>query len=74
MTASHPFETHYPNLALWIRDDEGWVEIGRDEVSHSLVRVLNPGGMIWESGTAYASIDEALAEADRVVGEEIAGY
>lgn len=74
MTAPRPFETHYPNLATWIRDDEGWIEIGQDEMSRSRVRVLNPGGMVWESGTAYASIDEALVEADRAAAAELATY
>jgi hypothetical protein len=74
MNTRHPFETHYPNLTIWIRDYEGWVAIGGDEMSRSLVRVLNPGGMVWESGDACASIDEALAEADCAVAEEIASY
>jgi hypothetical protein len=74
MNTANPFEAHYPNLAIWIRDYEGWVEIGQDGISHSLVRVLNPGGMVWESKTSYVSIDEALAEADRVAAAELATY
>jgi hypothetical protein len=74
MNAPQPFEAHYPNLAIWIRDYEGWIEIGQDEMSRSLVRVLNPGGMVWESGMAYSSIDEALAEADRAAAAELATY
>lgn len=74
MDAAHPFEARYRNLAIWIRDYDGWIEIGRDGMSHSLVRVLNPGGMVWESGNGYASIDEALAEADRAAAVEMATY
>jgi hypothetical protein len=74
MNAPLSFETHYSNLAIWIRDYEGWIEIGRNEMSRSLVRVLNPGGRVWESGTACASIDEALAEADRAAAAELATY
>ena len=74
MNAINPFEAHYPNLATWIRDYEGWIEIGQDEMSPSLVRVLNLGGLVWESGASYASIDEALVEADRVVAAELATY
>ncbi len=68
------FETRYPNLTAWIRDNDGWIEIGRDEMSPSLVRVLNPGGMVWESQEDYASIDEALAEAEQAVAQELASY
>ncbi|MGZ8244698.1 hypothetical protein [Methylomagnum sp.] len=67
MSEPLPFEARYPSLAMWIRDHGGWIEIGGDGTSRSLVRVLNPGGMVWESGAAYTSIDEALAEADRAV-------
>ena len=74
MNATRPFEIHYPNLATWVRDFDGWIAIGQDELSPSLVRVLNPGGMVWESGTAYTSIDEALAEADRAVSRELTTY
>ena len=39
-----------------------------------MIQVLNPGGMVWESREGYASIDEALAEADQVIAEELAWY
>lgn len=68
------FESHYPNLATWIRDYDGWIEIGRDGMSLSLVRVLNPGGMVWESGNGCVSIDQALEEADRATAAEMASY
>lgn len=74
MNATHSFAAHHPNLAAWIRDHGGWIEIGRDGTSRSLVRVLNPGGPVWASGTAHASIDEASAEADRAAAAELATY
>jgi hypothetical protein len=54
------FEARYPNIAAWIRDHEGWIEFGRDEYSHSLIRVLDLGGLVWEGNKRYVSIDEAL--------------
>lgn len=68
------FEKQYPKLAAWIRDYDGWIEIGCDEMSASLVRVFNPGGMVWESQEDYALIDEALAEAEQAVAKELASY
>lgn len=63
------FEARYPNLGAWIHEHEGYIEIGPTEFSRSMIRVLDPGGMIWESETPYESIDEALAEADQAVVE-----
>ena len=53
------FSALYPNIAHWI-DSLGWLEIGQDEYSRSLVRMLNEGGMVWESKASHETIDEAL--------------
>ncbi|MBK1719157.1 hypothetical protein [Thiocystis violacea] len=63
------FETRYPNLAAWIHEHDGWIEIGRDEYSRSLIRILDLGGMVWEGEEKYASLDDALAAADRAIVE-----
>jgi hypothetical protein len=31
-------------MAAWVQD--GWIEIGRDDFSHSFVRALDAAGMI----------------------------
>lgn len=56
------FSKTYPNLANWIQD--GWIEIGRDGQSASMIRILDEGGLIWEGGTRHKSIDKILAEAE----------
>jgi len=56
---STSFSERYPNIAHWI-DTLGWIEIGQDEFSRSLVRLLNEGGMVWESEDSHGTIDEAL--------------
>ena len=53
------FSETYPNITHWI-DSLGWIEIGRDEYSRSLVRLLNEGGLVWESDDTHGTIDEAL--------------
>lgn len=58
-----PFLAAYPNLAEWI-NDVGWIEIGNDGFSRSMLRVLDEGGIIWESADDAASIDETLQAAD----------
>ena len=41
-------EKSYPNLAYWI-EAYGWIEMGENDFSTSLIRILDIGGMIWES-------------------------
>lgn len=61
------FDQHYPNLASWILNRDGTIELGQDDFSRSLVRILDIGGLIWESDERYATIDQALAAAERAL-------
>ena len=58
------FAETYPTISRWI-EEQGWIEIGSDEYSSSLVRALDPGGMVWESDSNLDSIDEALKELEK---------
>jgi hypothetical protein len=49
--------------------EQGWIEIGQDDYSRSLIRVLDIGGMVWESPPQYPSLDDALHAADAAVAE-----
>lgn len=42
------FEKAYPQLDLWLKE-RGWVEIGADENSDSWIRIIDEGGLVWES-------------------------
>lgn len=53
------FSHVYPTIARWV-EEQGWIEIGLDEYSTSLIRALDPGGLVWESDAKVASVDEAL--------------
>ena len=56
------FEQTYPTIAQWVMSD-GWIEIGRDDsFRRSMVRALDPGGLVWESDKDYASLDELLRD------------
>ena len=61
------FEQKYPYITSWV--EEGWIEIGSDGYSSSKMRVLDEGGMIWESRKEYLSLDHALAAADNAIME-----
>ena len=53
------FSEIYPNIAHWVTT-QGWIEIGQDEYSDSLVRALDEGGMVWENSDEHQTVDEAL--------------
>ena len=57
------FTQSYPNLTYWV-ESFGWIELGQDDYSRSLIRILNEGGMVWESQECYDSLDAALQEAE----------
>ena len=63
------FTGKYPNLAGWIKD--GWIEIGRDGHSTSIIRVLDEGGLVWEGGTRHKSMDKILQEAEDAIADWI---
>jgi len=50
------FDTTYPTITRWVKS-WGWVAIGRDEYSRSMVRALDEGGMVWEGNSRYATLD-----------------
>jgi hypothetical protein len=56
------FAARYPHIAAWVQD--GWIELGRDELGYSFVRALDEGGMIWDGERQYATIDAALQALD----------
>ena len=62
------FEESYPNIANWVKS-HGWIELGQDEYSSSLVRALNEGGMVWEGRTHYGTLDEAFGALEMALAE-----
>jgi len=62
------FDERFPHIADWVLGD-CYIEIGRDDYSRSLVRALDPGGMVWEGKTKYASVDELLQELEKALAE-----
>ena len=49
----------YPNITYWV-EACGWIEIGRDENSDSLIKAFDEGGTVWEGAEEYETVDEAL--------------
>lgn len=61
------FDEQYPNLTAWILGGEAWIELGQNDYSRSYVRVMDIGGLVWESEKAYKTVAEALADAEEAV-------
>lgn len=63
------FSKIYPHLAWWI-NNHGWIEIGTDEDSDSLIRLLDEGGTWWEDEDA-TTIDAALSNAEKFLKDDL---
>jgi hypothetical protein len=57
------FSVLFPKISWWI-DNQGWIELGADEYSTSLVRLIDEGGMCWEDKKCK-DIDNALMNAEK---------
>jgi hypothetical protein len=60
------FDNVVPHLSRWVQE-YGWMEIGYDEYSQSFIRILDIGGLIWESTERYLTVDAALHAAEAEV-------
>lgn len=68
MSAASIFDEQYPNISWWVTEI-GWIELGEDHMSASMIRILNEGGMHWESDETYPTVAEALAAADAFIAQ-----
>ena len=59
------FEKQYPNISAWVVD--GQIEIGYGEYDDVFLRVIDAGGVVWESNKEYKSLDEAFSAMDRAI-------
>ncbi len=61
------FKKSFPGLAQWIDDGWGWIEIGQDEHSKSLLRLMDEGGLVWESPEKTQKLERSLRLADQYI-------
>ena len=62
-----PFDDQYPTLSTWILGGDAWIALGQDDFNRSNVRIMDIGGLIWESERNYRTVAEALADAERAL-------
>lgn len=56
------FTKQYPHIAWWVHNN-GWVALGSDEDSDSMMRLIDPTGTCWEDETS-TTIDMAFDKAE----------
>ena len=61
------FDNEYPDLTAWILGGDTWIELGQDDFSESTIRILDIGGLIWESEHTYTCVSAALADAEQAL-------
>ncbi|MCX7067296.1 MAG: hypothetical protein NTW85_06355 [Methylococcales bacterium] len=64
-------DTKYPNISNWI-ENYGWIELGQDDCSDSMVRILDEGGMVWESKKPYKSLDALFNDLEKELASRVA--
>jgi hypothetical protein len=72
-TEATGFEKLYPNIARWVKS-YGWIEIGGDLYSHSLVRAFDEGSTVWESKDDDAKLDETLNALESFLAQSMKEY
>ncbi|MDJ0702484.1 MAG: hypothetical protein QNJ46_04310 [Leptolyngbyaceae cyanobacterium MO_188.B28] len=67
------FETLYPNIARWVDDHGGVIEIGYadDAPWSSFMRGIDAGGMVVHSQDSYDSFEEAFQDLDAALEEAL---
>ena len=61
------FEEKYPYISAWVLD--GQIEIGYGEYDDVFIRVIDPGGVAWESNAKFSSMDEAFSALDKGIAD-----
>jgi len=67
----NPFDKKYPNIARWVEEHEGVLELGwhEDNPMNSFIAAFDCGGDAWHGKENYESIDAALLDADNALAE-----
>ncbi|KAB8142624.1 hypothetical protein F8S13_13795 [Chloroflexia bacterium SDU3-3] len=58
--------TAYPRLSDWV-SSRGWVELGLDMETRTHIRILDQGGLVWESVMRYQTIEDLLRAGEQAL-------
>ena len=64
------FDERFPHIAEWV-ETTGWIEVGQFDYPRNpnFICALNEGGVVWEGGGQYDSVDAAFQEMDAALAE-----
>lgn len=67
----NPFGKKYPNIARWVEEHEGVLELGwhEDNPMNSFIAAFDCGGDAWHGKESKESIDAALLDADNALAK-----
>ena len=63
------FTKQFPHIAWWI-EHNGWMIVGSDEDSDSLIRLIDTIGVSWEDEDS-STFDEALVKAEMFLKKDL---
>ena len=63
------FSVLFPHISWWI-ENHGWIELGADDYSKSLIRLINEGGTYWED-KKFNNLDNALLNAEKFLEADL---
>mgnify|MGYP001570665358 CR=1 FL=1 len=49
--------------------EDGSIEIGHAHYGESFIKIFDEGGTVWEGKEKYATLDEALQDAEKAIAE-----
>ena len=59
----------YPNIAEWIDEHGGYIEVGYDYNTDTFVRAVDEGGILWGGGQHSMTLEEGLHILDTAIAE-----
>ena len=51
----------------WVISRNGTIEIGYNDYDDVFLRVIDPGGVVWESNKTYSNLDDAFNEINAAI-------
>lgn len=61
MPKSKIFEDQYPTIARFV-EEQGWIEIGENDMTSAFVRAYDTGGTIYEGKSSYPNLEAAFQD------------
>ena len=70
---ARPSEGTYPNIARWVYEHEGQIEIGWDFSGPftSFIKATDRGGTLWEGKDCYDTLEDAFKDLEASLAQTL---